>query len=71
MVLIAELEQPPSFAALGLRADTLYFVRGDYTSTAVLQKPGSIALTPRAAGDKSVPGRPGPRCPHASGRAHH
>lgn len=40
VVLVAELEQAPSFAALGLRPDTLYFVRGDYTSATVLQKAG-------------------------------
>ncbi len=56
IVLVAELEQAPSFAALGLRPETLYFVRGDYTSTAVLQKAGiERAAATVLLADKSVP----------------
>lgn len=40
IVLVAELEEPPAFSSWGCRTELLYFVRGDYTSTAVLQKAG-------------------------------
>ncbi len=56
IVLVAELEEPPAFASWGCRIELLYFVRGDYTSTAVLQKAGiEWASATVLLADKSLP----------------
>ncbi len=56
VVLVAELEEPPAFASWGCRIELLYFVRGDYTSTAVLQKAGiERAAATVLLADKSLP----------------
>jgi len=56
IVLVAELDEPPAFASWGCRIELLYFVRGDYTSTAVLQKAGiDRASATVLLADKSLP----------------
>jgi len=56
IVLVAELEEPPPFLSWGCRTEMLYFVRGDYTSTAVLQKAGiEHAAATVLLADKSLP----------------
>ena len=56
IVLVAELEEPPAFASWGCSIELLYFVRGDYTSTAVLQKAGiERAAATVLLADKSLP----------------
>ncbi len=56
IVLIAEMEEDPPFAAHGCRTDFLYFVRGDYTSTSILLKAGiERARVTVLLADKSIP----------------